>query len=57
MYRTSQAHLPPSSLPHAKSNSKAEEDDAKDEKAIIKIMKSTLPQFTNETDWEMQSSN
>jgi hypothetical protein len=28
-------------------------DDAKDDKAILKIMKSTLPQFSNETDWEL----
>ena len=48
----SHAHLPASSLAHAK-RSQAEEDDAKDEKALIKIMKSTLPQFTNETDWEL----
>ena len=49
---TSHAHLPSSSSAHAK-RSQAEEDDAKDEKALIKIMKSTLPQFTNETDWEL----
>jgi hypothetical protein len=53
MFTTSQASLPPSSLSQAARKSKAEADDAKDEKAIIKIMKSTLPQFTNETDWEI----
>ena len=30
-----------------------EEMDSKDEKAIVKLMKSTLPQFSNEADWEM----
>ncbi len=33
--------------------SKQEEDDEKDEKSIVKIMKSKLPQFSNEADWEM----
>jgi hypothetical protein len=33
--------------------SKEEENDAKDEKAIVKLMKSTLPKFSNEADWEM----
>ena len=33
--------------------SKEEENDDKDEKSIVKIMKSTLPQFSNEADWEM----
>ena len=32
---------------------KEEENDDKDEKSIVKIMKSTLPQFSNEADWEM----
>jgi hypothetical protein len=27
--------------------------DVKDDKAMVKLMKSTLPQFTNEHDWEM----
>ena len=30
-----------------------EENDKKDEKSIVKLMKSTLPKFSNETDWEM----
>ena len=30
-----------------------EENDDKDEKSIVKIMKSKLPQFSNEVDWEM----
>jgi hypothetical protein len=34
-------------------NSKEEENDAKDEKSIVKLMKSTLPKFSNEADWEM----
>ena len=29
------------------------EFDVKDEKAMVKLMKSNLPQFSNETDWEM----
>jgi len=33
--------------------SKEEENDDKDEKSIVKIMKSKLPQFSNEADWEM----
>ena len=33
--------------------SKEEEDDDKDEKSIVKIMKSKLPQFSNEADWEI----
>jgi hypothetical protein len=33
--------------------SKEEENDAKDEKSIVKLMKSTLPKFSNEVDWEM----
>ena len=30
-----------------------EDKDVKDEKSIVKLMKSTLPQFSNEGDWEM----
>ena len=30
-----------------------EELDEKDDKALVKLMKSTLPQFSNEHDWEM----
>ena len=33
--------------------SSEEDKDAKDEKSIVKLMKSALPQFSNETDWEM----
>ena len=33
--------------------SKEEENDDKDEKSIVKIMKSKLPQFSNESDWEI----
>jgi hypothetical protein len=33
--------------------SKEEEKDDKDEKSIVKIMKSTMPKFSNEADWEM----
>jgi hypothetical protein len=50
---TSHVRLPHSSPIHAERKSKAEVDDAKDDKAILKIMKSTLPQFSNETDWEL----
>jgi len=53
MLRTSNVRLPPSSLFQAERKSKTEVDDAKDEKAILKLMKSTLPQFCNETDWEL----
>ena len=35
------------------SMSAEEENDEKDEKSIVKLMKSTLPKFSNETDWEM----
>ena len=34
------------------SPSKMEEDDAKDEKAIQKVMKGKLPEFSDEKDWE-----
>jgi hypothetical protein len=44
----------PSRTGHAQQpRSKEEENDAKDEKSIVKIMKSTLPQFSNEADWEI----
>ena len=33
--------------------SKEEENDEKDEKSIAKRMKSNLPKFSNEVDWEM----
>jgi hypothetical protein len=33
--------------------SKEEENDEKDEKSIVKLMKSNLPKFSNEVDWEM----
>jgi hypothetical protein len=32
---------------------KEEEDDDKDDKSIVKIMKSKLSQFSNEADWEI----
>ena len=35
------------------STNTVEDNDAKDEKAIAKLMKCTLPQFSNELDWEM----
>ena len=53
MSHTSHARLLPPSPIHTERKSKAEVDDAKDDKAILKIMKSTLPQFSNETDWEL----
>ena len=33
--------------------SKEDEDDEKDERSIVKLMKSKLPQFSNEADWEI----
>ena len=46
-------HSKPITLVHsAKHASTAEENDLKDEKAIQKIMKSKLPQFSDEKDWE-----
>jgi hypothetical protein len=33
--------------------SKDEENDEKDEKAVVKLMKSKLLQFSNEADWEI----
>jgi hypothetical protein len=36
-----------------KARSKEEEDDIKDDKAIQKIMKRILPQFSDEKDWEI----
>jgi hypothetical protein len=51
---SSQSRLPlPSSAQTSKYKSKEEENDAKDDKAIQKIMKSTLPQFSDEKDWEI----
>ena len=41
-----------SSAHSAKHTSTAEENDIKDEKAIQKLMKSKLPQFSDENDWE-----
>ena len=48
------SHLskPTSSVHSAKHTSTAEENDIKDEKAIQKLMKSKLPQFSDEKDWE-----
>ncbi len=36
-----------------KARSKEKEDDIKDDKAIQKIMKGILPQFSDEKDWEI----
>ena len=44
---------PSRSVPQMPQMSKEEENDAKDEKSIVKLMKSTLPKFSNEVDWEM----
>ena len=44
---------PSRSAPKQPQMSKEEENDAKDEKSIVKLMKSTLPKFSNEADWEM----
>jgi hypothetical protein len=48
----SQVSKQPSIGNSAKHTSSAEENDTKDEKAIQKIMKSKLPQFSDEKDWE-----
>ena len=41
--------------PPSKANLKSqqEEDDEKDEKSFLKLVKNVLPQFSNESDWEM----
>jgi hypothetical protein len=44
---------PSRSAHHAAHKSKEDEDDGKDEKSIVKIMKCKLPQFSNEADWEI----
>ncbi len=44
---------PSRSVPTMPQMSKEEENDSKDEKSIAKLMKSTLPKFSNEVDWEM----
>jgi hypothetical protein len=44
---------PSRSVPKMPTMSKEEENDVKDEKSIVKLMKSTLPKFSNEVDWEM----
>ena len=44
---------PSSSVPMQQPMSKEEENDEKDEKSIVKLMKSTMPKFSNEADWEM----
>jgi hypothetical protein len=44
----------PSRSAHNVANKSAEEEnDEIDEKSIVKIMKSKMPQFSNEVDWEM----
>ena len=48
----SQQSKRPSLTHSAKHTSSAEEMDAKDDKAIQKIMKSKLPSFSDEKDWE-----
>ena len=48
-YNTSFNH---STLKNANYLTREEEKDAKDEKSIMKLMKSSLPNFSNETDWE-----
>ncbi len=44
---------PSRSAPKMPPKSKEEENDEKDEKSIVKLMKSNLPKFSNEVDWEM----
>jgi hypothetical protein len=44
---------PSRSAPKLPPMSKDKENDAKDEKSIVKLMKSTMPKFSNEADWEM----
>ena len=44
---------PNRSAPTVAYMSAEEEYDDKDEKSIVKIMKSKMPQFSNEVDWEM----
>jgi hypothetical protein len=45
--------ISPSRFAYMQPKSKEEEDDAKDEKSFVKLMKSTQPKFSNEADWEM----
>jgi hypothetical protein len=45
--------ISPSHSGHQPPKSREEENDVKDEKSIVKLMKSTLPKFSNEADWEM----
>ena len=44
---------PSRSAPKMPTISRDEENDGKDEKSIVKLMKSTLPKFSSEADWEM----
>ena len=44
---------PSRSVHQQATTSRDEENDAKDEKSIVKLMKSTLPQLSNEADWEI----
>jgi hypothetical protein len=44
---------PSRSVPKMPPMSKEEENDANDVKSIVKLMKSNLPKFSNEVDWEM----
>ena len=43
------AHSPPKTIP----KTQQEEDDEKDEKSFLKLVKNVLPQFSDESDWEM----
>jgi hypothetical protein len=50
-------HFPQAGSAHQTShtNNLQDERDKKDDKAMLKLMKSILPQFSNEHDWEMAS--
>jgi hypothetical protein len=52
-HNSRRAVISPSRQVQQTQKSKEEENDEKDEKSIVKIMKSTLPKFSNEADWEM----
>ena len=52
-YSSTHTVISPSRPVQQTQKSKEEENDDKDEKSIIKIMKSTMPKFSNEADWEM----
>jgi hypothetical protein len=50
---TTRQVITPSRQVQQTQKSKEEENDEKDEKSIVKIMKSTMPKFSNKADWEM----